>query len=363
MTLSRTQDAAKITDKTAAHSARVVLGIESTAHTLGIAILVDHNIIFNKSKSFTTESGGMIPAKVAVHHEEAFSPLLAQALAAAKEKNITLQDISLIAYSNAPGLGHTLRIGEAAAKSLALQLNIPIIGVNHCIAHLEISRLVTPAKDPVLLYCSGANTQVIAYDEGKYRIFGETLDTGIGNFLDTFARDMGLGFPGGPKIEQLALNAQTSAQQEGKTPALISLPYTVKGMDVGFSGLQTHLLQKIAQTKEGHYTKEDLAYSVQEITFAMLVEVAERAIAHVGKTELVLGGGVACNKRLQQMCKIMCEERGCKFYCPENQFLVDNAAMIAWTGKVMFEAGVTHTVEDISINPYERTDDVIVSWR
>lgn len=337
-------------------TARVVLGIESTAHTLGISIIVDKEIIFNKSKSFTTTSGGMIPAKVALHHEEAFSPLLEQAIVAAKEKNIALKDINLIAYSNAPGLGHTLRIGEAAAKSLALQLNVPIIGVNHCIAHLEISRLVTPAKDPILLYCSGANTQVIAYDEGKYRIFGETLDTGIGNFLDTLARDMGLGFPGGPKIEQLAINAI----KDGRLSPLISLPYTVKGMDVGFAGLQTHLLQKV-QSKE--YADEDLAYSVQEITFAMLVEVAERAMAHVGKNELVLGGGVACNKRLQEMCRIMCKERGGAFYCPENQFLVDNAAMIAWTGKLMYEAGVTHNVEEISINPYERTDEVIVSWR
>ncbi len=336
--------------------AQVVLGIESTAHTLGISIIVNKEIIFNKTDSFTTTSGGMIPAKVALHHEDAFSPLLEQALAAAKEKGVRLQDINLISYSNAPGLGHTLRIGEAAAKSLALQLNIPIISVNHCIAHLEISRLVTSAKDPVLLYCSGANTQIIAYDAGKYRIFGETLDCGIGNFLDTLARDMGLGFPGGPKIEQLALNAK----ENGRLSPLISLPYTVKGMDVGFSGLQTHLLQKI---QSNEYSKEDLAYSVQEITFAMLVEVAERALAHVGKTELVLGGGVACNKRLQEMCRIMCEERGSSFYCPENQYLVDNAAMIAWTGKVMYESGVRHNIEDISINPYERTDDVIVSWR
>jgi N6-L-threonylcarbamoyladenine synthase len=326
----------------------IVLGIESTAHTFSVAILKDREVLANVGDTFTTEKGGMIPAKVALHHEEMYLPLLHKAL---EKAQIKLADVELIAYSDSPGIGHTLRIGAAAAKSLALQLNIPLVGVNHCIAHLEITTLTTEAKDPVLLYCSGANTQVIAYDEGKYRVFGETLDVGVGNFLDTFARDLGLGFPGGPKIEQLAL----------KSAQLIPLPYSVKGMDVAFAGLQTHLLQKI---HSGEFTPEDLAYSAQEHVFAMLVEVAERALAHVGKTELVLGGGVACNKRLQEMCRLMCEARGCKFYCPPNQFLVDNAAMIAWTGKVMQEKGHTRVpIEKATIKPYERTDDVIVTWK
>lgn len=326
----------------------LVLGIESTAHTLGIAVLRDREVLANIGDTFTTETGGMIPAKVAFHHEEMYLPLLRKALEQAK---VDIHEIELIAYSDAPGIGHTLRIGAAAAKSLALQLNVPLIGVNHCIAHLEITTLTTPAKDPVLLYCSGANTQVIAYDEGKYRIFGETLDVGVGNFLDTFARDLGLGFPGGPKIEQLALKGQR----------LLTLPYSVKGMDVAFAGLQTHLLQKI---RSGEFAPEELAFSAQETVFAMLVEIAERALAHVGKKELVLGGGVACNKRLQEMCRLMCEARGCSFYCPPNQFLVDNAAMIAWTGKLMHEQGHAQVaIENASIKPYERTDDVLVTWR
>jgi N6-L-threonylcarbamoyladenine synthase len=328
--------------------ASIVLGIESTAHTFSIAILRDREVLANVGDTFTTEKGGMIPAKVALHHEEVYLSLLRKAL---EKAQVQLRDIELIAYSDSPGFGHTLRIGAAAAKSLALQLRIPLVGVNHCIAHLEITTLTTPAKDPVLLYCSGANTQVIAYDEGKYRVFGETLDVGVGNFLDTFARDLGLGFPGGPKIEQLAL----------KGTQFLPLPYSVKGMDVAFAGLQTHLLQKI---NAGQYSHEDLAFTTQEHVFAMLVEVAERALAHVGKKELVLGGGVACNKRLQEMCRLMCEARGCSFYCPPNQFLVDNAAMIAWTGKVMYERGSVQTeVEKATIKPYERTDDVLVTWK
>jgi N6-L-threonylcarbamoyladenine synthase len=331
----------------------IVLGIETTAHTLGVAILKDREVLANVTDTFTTESGGMIPSKVALHHEDAYLPLLRKALEQAK---ISLKDVELIAFSDAPGIGHTLRIGAAAARSLAMQLGVPLVGVNHCIAHLEITTLTTEAKDPVLLYCSGANTQVIAYDEGKYRVFGETLDVGVGNFIDTFARDLGLGFPGGPKFDKLA-----AAATEEEKATLIPLPYTVKGMDVAFAGLQTNLLQKI---KSGSYTKEKLAYSVQEHIFAMLVEVAERALAHVGKNELVLGGGVACSARLQEMCRLMCEARGARFYCPPRQFLVDNAAMIAWTGKVMYERGhIQVEVEKAVIKPYERTDDVIVTWK
>jgi glycoprotease/Kae1 family metallohydrolase len=231
-----------------------------------------------------------------------------------------------------------------------MQLKKPLIGVNHCIAHLEVARFLTPAKDPVLLYASGANTQIIAYEAGKYRVFGETLDIGIGNFLDSFARALGLGFPGGPKIEKLAL--------EGKR--LVKLPYSVKGMDISLGGISTNLKAKI---KSGEYSKEDLCFSVQETTFAMLVEVAERAMAHTGKGELVLGGGVACNKRLQEMCRIMCEERGAKAYFLENQYYVDNAAMIAMAGLEMHESGCSTDVLESAIRPNERTDDVAVTWR
>ena len=175
----------------------VVLGIESTAHTFGIAVLRDRTVLANERAVYTTVSGGMVPAKVALHHEEMYRALLQRAL---QKAQLTMTDIGIVAYSHGPGIGQCLRIGVTAARSLAVLLHIPLVGVNHCIAHLEIARLVTEARDPILLYVSGANTQVIAYDEGKYRIFGETLDTGVGNFLDTLARDMGLGFPGGGTI-------------------------------------------------------------------------------------------------------------------------------------------------------------------
>ncbi len=331
----------------------IVLGIETTAHTFGVSIIdtsreKHKKILSNIREMATTTKGGMIPSKVADHHEEIFREVLDKAFLEAQK---SWEDIELIAASRAPGMGHALRVGVAVARTLAMMHNKPLIGVNHCIAHLEVASMVTDAKDPLLLYCSGANTQIIAYEAGKYRIFGETLDTGIGNFLDTLARKMGLGFPGGPKIEVLAQNC--------KNDVLLEIPYSVKGMDLAFSGILTNLEKKIADG----IALEDIAYSTQEVVFAMLVEVAERAIAHTGKNELVLGGGVACNKRLQEMCRLMCEARGASLFVPENQLLVDNAAMIAWCGFLQYQSGQQAEPESFAMNPYERTDDVTVTWR
>ena len=324
----------------------LVIGIESTAHTFGVAIMRDKEVLANCKDAFTTEEGGMIPAKVADHHVQVCDAVLKDAL---RQAGVSLREIDIIAFSQSPGIGHTLRIGAVLARSLALLLDKPLVGVNHCIAHLEIGRLMTGAKDPVLLYASGANTQVIAYEGGRYRIFGETLDIGVGNFLDSFGRALGLGFPAGPKIEALA----RAGKEQGYE--LLDLPYSVKGMDVSFGGMLTKLKTMI---KSGDYTKEHLCYSVQEVVFAMLVEVTERAVAHCDKQEVVLGGGVACNKRLQEMCASMCVDRGAQSFAPHNQFLVDNAAMIAWTGLLLFKQGRTLAPKDAVILPYERTDEV-----
>ncbi|MBR9676705.1 bifunctional N(6)-L-threonylcarbamoyladenine synthase/serine/threonine protein kinase [Candidatus Woesearchaeota archaeon] len=326
----------------------IVLGIESTAHTFGIAVIDDKRILSNERVTYSTTTGGMIPYKVVEHHIKNVDTVLLKAL---QKANVKLSNVDLIVYSESPGIGHMLRVGAMVARSLAIQLNKPLVGVNHCIAHLEIGRMLTGTKDPVMLYASGANTQVIAYQGQKYRVFGETLDIGVGNFLDSFGRALGLGFPAGPKIEALAKKGNN----------LIDLPYIVKGMDVGFGGLLTNLKTKI---KTGKHTTEDLCFSVQETIFAMLVEVSERAIAHTDKAELLLGGGVACNKRLQEMCRIMCKERGAKLFVPANEFLIDNAAMIAWQGLLEYNTSKkSMKIEKASIKPYLRTDDITVNWR
>ena len=322
----------------------MILGIECTAHTFGVGIVNKGKTLANIRDMYKPKSGGIIPNESAEHHKKVAANVYEKAL---EEAKISEDEIEAIAISNAPGLAPCLYEGLKFANLLAKKLNIFLIPVNHCIAHLEIGRS-EGAADPVLLYASGANTQVIAYAAGKYRVFGETLDIGVGNFIDKIARNFGIGFPGGPEIEKLAL--------KGK---YIGLPYSIKGMDVAFSGMQT----KIQQLFHQGAAKEDLAFSLQEIAFAMLVEAAERELAHTGKNELVLGGGVACNSRLQGMSKIMCKERGAKFFCPAKPLLVDNAAMIAFTGEIMFNAGIKETSETINIKPRERTDQVKVVWR
>ncbi len=325
----------------------LALGIEGTAHTVGVGIVDEHcRILANVYDMLRPEKGGIHPREAANHHAELIVPLIAKAAGVA---GIELHDLDLIAFSQGPGLGPCLRTVATAARALALSLDLPILGVNHCVAHLEIGRGVTDAKDPVLLYVSGGNTQVIAFARGRYRVFGETLDIGIGNLLDKFARECGLAFPGGPILERLALQGSR----------LLPLPYSVKGMDVAFSGMLTAAL---ALRTHGA-SLEDLAFSIQEVAFAMLTEVTERAMAHVDKGEVLLGGGVARNRRLQEMVGRMASDRGATMFVPPGDLCIDNGAMIAWTGLEMHRGGVRMTIHGTTVDQRFRTDEVSVTWR
>jgi glycoprotease/Kae1 family metallohydrolase len=335
------------------------VGVESTAHTFGVGVLdMKGRILSNVKDSYTTEEGGMIPMEVRAHHKRVADEVFQKVL---QDAGFVEKDITGIAFSASPGLAPCLLEGMGFVKKKAKELGIPIIGVNHCVSHLVIGETVG-AKDPVMLYASGANTQVIAYESGKFRVFGETLDLGVGNFIDTVARSMGLGFPGGPKIQKLAFEwAAGRGRRVAGEPELLELPYVVKGMDVSFSGIQTKIRNLIERGED--FGK--LTFALQETVFAMLVEVSERALAHTGKKELLLGGGVACNTRLQEMCRIMCEERGCKLFVPDNSLLVDNGAMIGYLGLKMFKAGLgIRDLELVDIAPRERVDEVICDfWR
>lgn len=325
----------------------ICLGIEGTAHTIGIGVVRDSpfGILSNVSSMYRPDSGGIHPRDAANHHASVFVNVLNESI---ENAGIKFEDIDLIGFSIGPGLGPCLRTAATAARSLSLYLKKPLVGVNHCIAHLEIGRVVTDAHDPVLLYVSGGNTQVIAFLNGRYRVFGETLDIGIGNCLDKFGRGMGIPFPAGPEIEKMA----------EKGSRYVPLPYSVKGMDVSFSGILTaaEVLSKKERT-------EDVCFSMQETCFSMLTEVAERAMAHTGKDEILLGGGVAANKRLQDMVREMAEEREASFYCPPRNLLVDNGAMIAWTALLMSKSGVKMSVDETSVRQNFRTDEVEITWR
>ena len=329
------------------------LGIESTAHTL--SGLVDKNGIPYPASTSTIkpEKGGIHPREAADHHKEAAARLLQSALSS---QSIAASDISAIAYSQGPGLGPCLRIGASIARGLSAKFDVPLIGVNHCVAHIEIGRQQCGCDDPVLLYVSGGNTQVIARLEGKYRVLGETLDIGIGNMLDKFARVQGIPFPGGPVIEKLAaqwLNDNPNPTMEG-----LELPYAVRGMDLAFSGVLTAALRLVENGKP----LEAVCWSLQEHVFSACVEVAERALAHTGKTELLLGGGVACNSRLRTMCELMCEERDSKSYVPPRMYCIDNGTMIARLGWLELGAGRVTKFDNSAIDQYLRTDQTPIIW-
>lgn len=323
----------------------ISLGIEGTAEKTGVGIVDDEgNILGMAGKQLFPEKGGIHPRIAAEHHANWIPQLIPQAV---EEAGISYNDIDLISFSQGPGLGPALRIVATSARTLALSLNKPIIGVNHCIGHVEIGKLDTGAVNPVSLYVSGGNSQVIAFESGRYRIFGETLDIAIGNCLDHFGRETGLGHPGGPVIEKLA-----------KSGSYIDLPYVVKGMDFSFSGLLSAALRE----HEKGTAIEDICYSLQETAFAMLVEVTERALSHTQKDEVMLCGGVSANTRLREMLNTMAVEHGAKFYMPQMKLCGDNGVMIAWLGLLMHKQFGPMDIKDTGIIQRFRTDEVDIPW-
>lgn len=350
----------------------IILGIESTAHTFGIGIVTDQGeILANEIDSYSSTEGGMIPDQVAEHHKRVAETVLQKALTTAK---VNWEKIDFIAYSAGPGLDPALWEGYNKAKEWSKKYHKELKGINHCCAHLSIGKKINNLTNPVYLYVSGVNTQVIVYDGGKYRVMGETLDIGLGNMLDKLGRVLGLGFPAGPKIEELAKGGE-----------YMKLPYVVKGMDVSFSGILTktqqnwerkvtwkQLLKKEGKSLELPYTKnhtetlqefqkslnkkitkEDICFSVQETCFAMLTEVSERALAHTGKQELLLVGGVGANQRFCEMLNIMCQERGASFYKVPMDLAGDQGAMIAWEGFLRKEE-----TSDVGVKTHWRVDEV-----
>ncbi|HEV2166844.1 MAG TPA: bifunctional N(6)-L-threonylcarbamoyladenine synthase/serine/threonine protein kinase [Thermoplasmata archaeon] len=325
----------------------VVLGIESTAHTASVGVVGEGaEVLGLASDMYHPPSGGIHPREAANHHVDWLPGLVEAAL---RQSNVDPDELEAVAFAQGPGLGPCLRAGATVARMLSLSWEVPLVAVNHCVAHVEIARALSGLDDALLLYASGGNTQVIAFGSGRYRVLGETLDIGIGNFLDKLWIALGGSFPGGPAIEAAAL---------GRTE-LLPLPYTVHGMDVAFSGILTAAIELSRRGAD----RADLAYSVEATTYAMLTEVTERALAHLGRRDVVLGGGVACNERLRGMVRAMVEARGGTSFAPPRRLCVDNGAMIAWTGLLGFRSGVRTEVERSAVRPRQRTDLVEVPWR
>ncbi|MGC8645405.1 MAG: bifunctional N(6)-L-threonylcarbamoyladenine synthase/serine/threonine protein kinase [Thermoplasmata archaeon] len=319
----------------------IVLGIESTAHTASLGIVEDGRILDFISDSYRPASGGINPREAATHHMNAFPDILSQLF---ERNKLGPEDLDRISVATGPGLGPALKTGVEMARYLSIRYKKELVPMNHGVAHLEIARAMSNFKSPLFLYVSGGNTQVEIIGNGRYSILGETLDIGVGNFLDKIARDLGVPFPGAPRLEEMAL----------KGGEILDCPYTIRGMDVAFSGLYTHLKNMIGSRDDC-----DIAFNAQEYAFTALAEIVERGMAHFGLKELTITGGVARNKRLKEILREMAELRGYSYFFPEDRLLSDNGAMIALAG---YSATRAKKPERVRINQYERVDSFQADW-
>jgi N6-L-threonylcarbamoyladenine synthase len=294
------------------------LGIESTAHTFSCAILEKKGkkgkILSDIRKIYQPPDGeGIHPREASRHHAENSPEVLSECLQKAGVKMI---DLDIISYAAGPGLGPCLRIGAVVARSLASYYKIPVYPVNHALGHIELGKMLTGAKDPLVLLVSGGHTMILAFLSKKWRVFGETLDITLGQLLDQIGRSAGFASPCGTKIEELA----------SKSTNYVSLPYVVKGNDVSFSGLLSATKQVIPKGLE------DACFSLQETAFAMIGEATERALSFTGKKELLIVGGVAANKRLSEILQSVCKRHNCKFFVSPKEYAGDCGSQISWTG-------------------------------
>lgn len=353
----------------------LALGLEGSANKLGVGIIkhsvgalsLDNRaeVLSNVRDTYVSPPGeGFLPRDTARHHRNWAVRIIKRALADAKVKG---SDLDCICFTQGPGMGAPLQSVVMAARTLAQLWNLPLVGVNHCVGHIEMGREITGAQNPVVLYVSGGNTQVIAYLKQRYRIFGETLDIAIGNCLDRFARTLKIPNDPAPgyNIEQMA--------KKGKH--LVPLPYTVKGMDMSMSGILGYI-DGVAKDMFGPgvpmkdpetgdvITAEDLCFSLQETLFAMLVEITERAMAHVQSNQVLIVGGVGSNERLQEMMALMVKDRkNGSVYATDERFCIDNGIMIAHAGLLAYRMGQTNELNDTVCTQRFRTDEVFVEWR
>jgi N6-L-threonylcarbamoyladenine synthase len=327
-------------------SALVVLGVESTAHTISLGLVVDGQILGQVGKTYVPPSGaGIHPREAAEHHASHAPALLRQLL---ERYGLRVSDIDVVAYAAGPGLGPALRIGAVLARALAIRLVVPLVPVHHGVAHIEVARYATASCDPLVLLVSGGHTMIVGFSDGRYRVFGETLDVAIGNAIDMFARETGLGFPGVPAVEKCGESADT----------VLAFPMPIVGQDLSYAGLTTYALQLV---KRG-VPLPVVCKSLVEAAYYMLAEVTERALAFTKKQELVVAGGVARSRRLREVLEAVGREHGAVVKVVPDEYAGDNGAMIALTGYYAYRAGVYTTPEQSFVRQRWRLDSVDVPW-
>lgn len=316
-----------------------ILAIESSCDETAAAVVVNgrevRSNVISSQIDLHTLYGGVVPEIASRKHIEKINQVIEEALAKAE---MTLDDIDAIAVTYGPGLVGALLVGVAEAKAISFARNIPLIGVHHIEGHISANYIENKELEPpfLCLVVSGGHTHLVRVaDYGKYEILGKTRDDAAGEAFDKVARAIGLGYPGGPKIEKAA--------HEGN-PEAIAFPRAkvADGVyDFSFSGLKSAVLNYLngAKMKNEEVNAADVAASFQKSVIDVLVEHAMHAVDEYGMDKFAIAGGVASNGTLRKAMEEACAKKGVKFYHPSPILCTDNAAMIGAAGYYDYLAG------------------------
>lgn len=322
-----------------------ILGIESSCDETAAAVIkngreVCSNIIFSQIELHKLY-GGVVPEIASRKHIEKINQVIKEALSKA---SMELEDVDAIAVTYGPGLVGALLVGVAEAKAIAYAANKPLVGVHHIEGHIAANYIENPDLEPpfMCLVVSGGHTHLVKIlDYDKFEIIGKTRDDAAGEAFDKVARAIGLGYPGGPKIDKLA--------REGDKEAIVFPRAKVEdnAFDFSFSGLKSSVLNYLNQCemKQIEVNPADVAASFQYAVIDVLTSHAISAVKKMGMDKLAIAGGVASNSSLRESLQQACDKEGIRFYHPSPIFCTDNAAMIGVAGYYAFQNGVRHGLD------------------